>query len=215
MSHTNWKQEFYSLVDPIAMRDPLASALGAINDDEPIYYSYTDCVKAAGHACASVSSAFQMTKLALKELYGNQLPERGGIVVRFAGPRDFGANGPIGQVIQYITGAAIETGFKGLGGKHVRAGKFEYDENLNKGAGNAIMAEFERVDTGEKVAVYANPGLIPMSDEDRENAQMMTTAIHGDPTNEEREKFFRFWQGKNRKILLEDHPGVFTVERIK
>ena len=212
MPHTKWKQEFFSKVEPIAMLDPLAAVLGAVDEGEPIYYSYQDCVKVAGHACASVSSAFQMTKLALKELYGDKLPVRGDIEVRFAGGRETGANGPIGQVIQFLTGAAIETGFHGLGGKYSRANNFVYDESLDSGGG--IMAIFRRKDTGEQVAVRANPAMIPMTDEERECSMFMPKVVQGTATDEEREKFYIFWQGKNKKILLEDHPEAFTVERI-
>lgn len=212
MPHTKWKQDFYARVEPISMHDPLSSILGAVDDDEPIYYSYQDCIKLAGHACASVSTAFQMTKLALKELYGEEIPVRGNLEVRFAGDRETGANGPIGQVIQFLTGAAIETGFHGLGGKYSRANLFKYDENLDSGTG--LTVEFKRIDTGEKVAVQANPSMIPLSDEEQSYSSYMPDVIHGTASNEEREKFYLFWQGKNRKILLENHPGVFTVERI-
>lgn len=213
MPHTKWKQDFYAEIEPIAMRDPLSSILGAIDDDEPIYYRYQDCIKVAGHACASVSTAFQITKLALKELYHEDIPVRGDLEVRFAGDRETGANGPIGQVIQFLTGAAIETGFHGLGGKYSRANLFEYDKNLESGPG--LKVEFKRIDTGEKVAVQANPSLIPLSKEEQSYSEYMPGVIHGTASNEEREKFYLYWQGKNRKILLEDHPGVFTVERIK
>ena len=213
MPHTKWKQSFFGDVEPIAMRDSLASTLGAIDDDEPIYYSYQDCVKLAGHACASVSSAFRLTQLALKELYGDETPVRGNIEVRFAGGREAGANGPIGQVIQFITGAAIETGFHGLGGKHARANLFEYDENY--GDGHGILVEFTRIDTGEKVEVRANPSMIPMTDEEQSYSEYMPGVIHGSATPEEREKFYLYWQGKNKKILLEDHPKAFTVKTIR
>lgn len=211
MPDTRWKQGFFGRVEPIAMRDPLASVLGATEDDEPIYYEYTDCVKLSGHACASVSSAFQMTKLALKALYGDEFPVRGGIEVRFAGARDQGANGPIGQVIQFITGAAIETGFHGLAGRYSRADKFIYDESMD--SGGAIMAVFKRLDTGESVTARAMPGTIPMTGEEMEGARLMPKVIEGTAGADEREAFFRYWQGKNRKILLEEHPEAFQVER--
>lgn len=210
MSHTQWKQDFFADVEPIAMRDPLASVLGATEDDAPIYYRYTDCVKVAGHACASVSSAFQMTKVALKALYGDELPVRGEIEVRYAGDRTSGANGPIGQVIQFLTGAAIETGFHGLGGRYGRDNKFHYDETMDTGQ-PGIVAEYKRLDTGKAVTVAANPGVIPMTAEEMEYAQLMPQVVMGQATAGEREKFYKFWQGKNRKILLEEHPGVFTV----
>jgi len=215
MPHTNWKQDFFSQIEPITLRDPLASILGATEDDEPIHYRYTDCVKAAGHACASVSSAFQMTRLALKALYGEgELPVRGDIEVRLAGERTTGAIGPIGQVIQFITGAATETGFHGLGGKYGRDNKFIYDETMDSHSA-AITAVFKRLDTGKAVMVQANPALVPLGDEQREYAQLMPRVIQGTATAEEREKFYMYWQGKNRKILLEDNPGVFVVTNLE
>ena len=209
--HTKWKQKFFSDVEPIALRDPLASVLGATEDDEPIYYSYQDCVKVSGHACASVSSAFQLTKLALKELYGDEIPVRGNIDVRYAGGREDGANGPIGQVIQFITGAAIETGFHGLGGKYVRSDRFRYDDEMETG-GPGIVVLFKRADTGKEVLARAIPSLVKMTDEEMENSNYMPKVIQGAATPEEREKFYMYWQGKNRKILLEDNPEAFTVK---
>jgi len=210
--HTKWKQDFFAEVEPIAMRDPLASILGATEDDEPIYYTYQDCVKLAGHACASVSSAFKMTKLALKALYGDEIPVRGDIEVRFAGDREAGANGPIGQVIQFLTGAAIETGFHGLGGRYARDNRFVYDDGMESGGG--ILAIFKRADTGAQVAVHAIPSMVPMTDEELSYSQLMPKVIQGAATGEEREKFYKYWQGKNRKILLEDHPEAFVIERL-
>lgn len=212
MPHTKWKQKFFGQVEPIAMVDPLAVALGAIDEGGPIYYSYQDCVKLAGHACASVSSAYMMTKLALKELYGDTLPVRGDIEVWLAGERDQGAIGPIGQVIQFITGAAIETGFKGLGGKFKRAGLFHYDEEVAVAPG-VIGAVFRRLNTNAKVSVTANPSGIPLNEDEKEGAQHMAAAVHGG-SPEDLDSFHRFWQGRNRKILLEDHPGVFVVTKI-
>lgn len=213
MPHTKWKQDFFSEIEPIALKDPLASILGATEDGEPIYYSYADCVKLAGHACASVTSAFQMTKLGLKALYKDDLPARGEIEVRYAGNRADGANGPIGQVIGYITGAAIETGFHGLGGRYARADLFIYDENMDK-KDSGIAVSFKRLDNGETVVVYANPGLVPTTDQEREYSGIMPQVIMGSADNEQREKFYKYWQGKNRKIALDENPGVFKVEVI-
>jgi hypothetical protein len=194
------------------MRDHLASTLGAVEDDEPIHYSYQDCIKLAGHACPSVSAAFQLTKVALKELYGDEIPVRGGIEVRFAGAREAGANGPIGQVVQFLTGAAIETGFQGLGGRYSRANLFIYDEDFVGASG--LTVEFRRLDTGEKVVVNANVSVIPAPNEELSYSQYMPQVVYGSATREEREKFYLYWQGMNRRILTEHHPGAFTVQRM-
>jgi len=211
--HTKWKQEFFTQVEPIAMLDPLAMVLGAMDDGEPIYYTYTDCVKVAGHACASVSLAFMMTKVALKELYAEQIPVRGDIAVRIAGARDEGAIGPIGQVIQFLTGAAIETGFKGLGGRFVRANKFTYDEKLKDEVRGPLVAEYTRLDTGSKVVVIADPSAVPMTSDEIEGSKKMPLAVKGEATDDERDMFYYFWQGRNKKILLGDNPGLFTVKK--
>lgn len=199
-------------MEPIALLDPLASVLGAIDEGEPIYYTYQESVKFAGHACASVSSAYMMTKLALKALYGDDLPVRGDIEVRFAGDRSDGANGPIGQVIGFLTGAAVETGFHGLGGKYVRCDRFVYDANMQSDGG--ITALFRRVDTGAEVVAVANPSLIGMTEEEVAYSSLMPKVIHGTATSEERENFYLYWQGKNRKILLEEHPQAFMVKKM-
>ena len=213
MSHTKWKQDFFNKVEPITMRDKLAETLGAVDTKEVIHYSFTDCIKVAGHACASVASAFQMTKLALKELYGDEVPARGEMSVKLSGGRTEGATGPIGQVISFLTGAAVETGFNGLGGRHVRANLFSYDESLDK-EGSGLAALFTRTDTGKSVKVFANPGALPMTDDEIAGAQLMPQVIGGGATKEEADHFYRYWQGKNRKILTEDHPGVFTLKQI-
>ncbi len=210
--HTKWKQDFYADIPPIAMRAPLASVLGAVTDDTPIYYHYTDCIKAAGHACASVSSAFQMTKLALKALYGDAIPVRGDIEVTYFGERDQGANGPIGQVIQFLTGAATETGFHGLGGRYVRADRFVFLDDGEDHAG--ITVRYKRTDTGAQVVAVADPGALPLTAAEEEGAQYMPKVVRGSATEQEREKFYLYWQGKNRKLLLEEHPGVFTITRV-
>ncbi len=212
MFHTKWEQDYFAKVQPISMCDPLTSVLGAVEDDELIHYSYTDCIKVAGHACPSVSTAFQLTKIALKELYGEEIPVRGNLKVRFGGDREMGANGPIGQIIQFLTGASIETGFHGLGGNYSRFNLFEYDETLNDGPG--LTVEFKRIDTGEIISVQADPSMIPLTPGEQRYASYMPGVIQGTATAEEREKFYLFWHGKNRKILLEDHPGVFTVKRL-
>jgi hypothetical protein len=211
-ARTGWKQDFFKDVPPILMTDPLAAILGAVEDGAVIEYRFEDCVRLAGHACASVASAFMMTRKALEALYQGALPERGGIEVRFAGGKSEGANGPIGQVIGFITGAATETGFRGLGGQFGRYNMLQYDERM-EGRPGAITALFRRVDTGEAVLVCAQPSLIPMTPEEREGASHMPSAVHGAATPQERESFLRFWQGRNRKILLENHEGVFQVER--
>ncbi|MBM2832534.1 MAG: hypothetical protein HW414_1586 [Dehalococcoidia bacterium] len=112
---TRWQQEFYSQVEPIRLKDPLASFLGAIAPDGVMFYRFEDAVKLAGHSCPAVATAYKMTAKALARLYPNETPVRGEInVVVPGGPGD-GALGPMSQVIALITGAAAGERLQGPG----------------------------------------------------------------------------------------------------
>lgn len=204
--------EFFSLVEPLVMRDPLAETLGAVEPGDTLTYTFADCVKLAGHVCPSVASAYKMTQMAMRELYPSGVPVRGEVEVRLHGGRTDGAIGPIGQVMQYLTGAATETGFNGLGGLFVRAEKFQYDEDAPQTGG--LTASFRRTDTGREVEVTGMPHLIPMTPEEQEGGGYMPAVVRGTATPEERKKFLGFWLGKVRRILLEEH-GAYRVAEIK
>lgn len=54
---TVFRMDFFSRVNPIKLKDPLAAALGAVEADHVFYYHYTDIVKMSGHSCPAVSGA--------------------------------------------------------------------------------------------------------------------------------------------------------------
>lgn len=207
---SRWKQDFFDEVEEIRLKDPLAYVLGAMDEGEVMVFRYADAVKMAGHSCAAVSGAYKITAKALKELYGDETPVRGCIRATIKGePTDL-AYGPMSQVISLITGAAPETGFKGLGGGlYGRCNLLTFDEDNFEF--NTFI--FERTDTGKKVKVVYNPQALP------ENPRMGEVAgptISGTATEDEREEFFSLWQGKVRKILLEDekYPGLFEITEL-
>jgi hypothetical protein len=59
-----------------------------------------------------------MTLKALTALYPDALPQRGGIRVDFREDRLSGVTGVIANVVSMLTGAAQDTGFKGIGGRN-------------------------------------------------------------------------------------------------
>ncbi len=203
---SKWKQDFFDDVEEVRLKDPLSVVLGAMDEDEAMVFKYADAVKLAGHSCAAVSGAYKMTLLALKELYGGETPVRGDIRVTIKGkPTDL-AYGPMSQVIAFITGAAPETGFHGLGGRYKRHNMMVFDRDNFEF--NTFI--FERVDTGKAVKIVYNPQALP---EDPRMGDVAGLTISGAASSEEREEFFSLWQGKVRKILLEteDFPGLFEV----
>lgn len=140
----------------LRLHDPLAELLGA--GDDIFEYTFDDAVKLAGHACPTVAGAFLLAHRALAELYGTALPERGGLRVTVHGAPDQGVNGPVSQVLTLLTGAAADTGFHGLAGRHVRKGLLDFDPAAPAGP---IRASFTRIDTGASVTLAYDPAAIP------------------------------------------------------
>lgn len=207
---TEWRQGFYAEVEPIRLIDPLSYALGSQKQGSPFVFNYTDAVKLAGHSCPAVSGAFKLTQKALKALYGEETPVRGGVRVLIKGGPEQLAYGPQSNVITLITGAAGEAGFKGLGGRFARNKKLVFD----RGDFQFNTFIFQRQDTGKAVKVVYNPDKVPL---DPEVERLRPRVLEGTASEEERERFMALWQGKVKKILLEDesYPGLIEVEELE
>lgn len=195
--------DFFAAVAPIRLRDPLAAFLGAA-EAGVIEYAYTDVVKLAGHSCPTVAAAFGMTRAALAALYGDELPERGGIAVAFRERADAGVTGVKANVVAMLTGAAGEGGFKGIAGRFVRRGLLSFEADI------PLEARFTRLDGGAAVDVGAEVGDVPA---DPDLPGLMQRAVAGAASPGEGERFGRLWQERVRRILLEriGDPAVFVV----
>jgi len=206
---SRWREDFYDLVEPIRLKDPLAYFLGSMEEGELFIFKYPDVIKLAGHSCPAVSGAYKITAKALAALYGNDVPIRGEIRVAIMGkPTDL-AYGPMSQVISFITGAAPVTGFAGLGKRFRRRNLLVFDEENFRY--NTFI--FQRVDTRKMVEVSYNPDLLP---EDPSLGRLASIVLSGQATEAEYEAFKKAWQEKVRKVLLEEEniPGLFEVKEI-
>lgn len=195
--------DFFDAVPRIALRDPLAAFLGAV-DDGVIEYGYLDAVKLAGHSCPTVASAYWLTRQALCALYGEALAERGGVRVALRENRATGVAGVIANVVGLLTGAAGDGGFKGLGGRFDRRDllAFEADQPLD--------LRFTRVDTGAAVEAAVALRQVPA---DPAMAPLMQRCVAGTASAEEAREFRALWQDRVRRVLLEhgDDPEVFII----
>jgi hypothetical protein len=202
---------FFDAAPRITLRDPLAHLLGAA-EEGVIEYAYADAVKLAGHSCPTVASAYLLTRAALAALYPGAtavqpatLPERGGIRVEFHETQAAGVTGVTALVAGLITGAAQESGFKGIGGHFDRRGLLFFGVDVTG------EIRFARVDTGVAVTVSTRLDRLPA---DPRMAPLMARCITGAATDTESTLFRSLWQDRVRRLVVEhaDDPEIISVK---
>ncbi|HRD92117.1 hypothetical protein [Accumulibacter sp.] len=197
--------EFFDAAPRITVRDPLARFLGAA-EDGVIDYTYGDAVRLAGHSCPTVAGAYLMTRAALRALYPEALPERGGIRVELRDEQLAGVTGVVANVASLVTGATHDTGFKGIGGHFDRRGLLFF------GAGIPGQIRFTRVDTGASVTVFARLDRVPS---DPRIVSLLPRCLGGSATADEAALFRSLWQDRVRTLLVEhaEDPETIVVQR--
>lgn len=198
--------DFFDQAPSITMFDPLARFLGAA-EGGIFEYRYVDAVKAAGHSCPTVASAWLMTARALEALYPKDIPERGAIRVDFRHDSTSGVTGVIANIATLVTGATHDTGFKGL------AGRFDRRNLLFFNAAVGEELRFTRKDSGAAVDVSAHLEHVPG---DPRMGMLMSACISGHADDATQREFGRLWQERVRAILI-DHardPQVIAVRAV-
>ena len=195
--------EFFDAVPRLRMRDPLAQFLGAA-DNGVIEYGYGDAVKLAGHSCPTVAGAYGLTRHALRVLYGSDLPQRGAIRVEFREDRTVGVTGVIANVVSLLTGAAGDTGFKGLGGRFDRRNLLVFNADVT------LEIRFTRMDTGARVDAAAHVRQVPG---DPAMPALLQRCLTGQASTEEVLRFAAMWQERVRRVLIDhgEDSAVFVV----
>lgn len=194
---------FFDQAPSITVRDGLAEFLGAFSDGI-ITYRYIDAVRLAGHSCPTVAGAYLLTRRAMALLYPNEVPERGGVQVRFATSIDEGVTGVIGSVVSLITGAAGLGGFKGIG-HNFRRQNLMYFACAVEGE-----ARFERLDTGASVQLALHLNRV---DADPRTSVLLRRLLEGLATPQEAREFGELWQDRVRRILTDhaDDPELISI----
>ena len=184
--------QFYTTIPSITLKDELSLFLGAFEEGE-ITFSYLDVAKTAGHSCPTVLGAYLMTYKGLKELFGDEIPQRGNIKVEFKEVATEGVAGVIANVITNITGATTNYGFKGIAGHFDRRHLMFFEREIS---GNV---KFTRRDTGEAVEVTYNPSQIAPNEK---MPLLMQKSISGRATQEEKIEFGKLWQDRVERVAL-------------
>lgn len=193
---------FFDAVPAITLRDPLAEILGAA-EGGLIEYRFADAVRLAGHSCPTVAGAWLMTTRALRALYGDTVPERGGLMVTFGDTLAGGVTGVIASVATLLTGATGVGGFKGLGGRFSRRDLLSFD------AADVADIRFTRRDTGATVQVSLDLSPVPG---DSRMGMLLPVLLSGSASKDEARLFGELWQDRVRRILIDFHDDPRLVQ---
>lgn len=199
--------EFFARIPGVTLRDPLAELLGAA-EGGLIDYHFADAVKLAGHSCPTVAGAWLMTVRALQALYGDEIPERGNIVVALHEDLDSGVAGVMASIATLLTGATGDGGFKGLGGRYSRRNLLHFGVT-----GVAGMA-FTRLDNNAAVDCKLRLDLVPA---DPRMGSLLPAVVRGAADEAERKLFGELWQDRVKRILIDqaNHPEIVQIERLR
>nr|WP_316640900.1 hypothetical protein [uncultured Roseateles sp.] len=194
---------FFEQVPRLRVKDPLAETLGCA-EGGILEYGYGDAVRLTGHSCPTVAAAYWLTWLALRELYPDSVPERGGIKVEFREDARTGSTGVVATVVQMLTGAAGGSGFKGLAGHFSRVGLQRFTPDL------PLSLRFTRLDTRAAVDAQADLALAPA---DPALDALLERYARGPLDADELALLGRLWQQRVQHLLLDlaHEPGVFMV----
>ncbi|MDD5160821.1 MAG: hypothetical protein PHI47_12270 [Sulfuricurvum sp.] len=185
--------DFFNLISPITMADPLAKVLG-VAENGILEYHYEEVVKLAGHSCPTVAGAYLIIQKGLKALYGDKTPIRGEIKVLMKGKLGDGVVGVIANVASMITGATEKGGFHGLGGQFDRRDLLSYEAEIE-----GEMA-LERTDTLERVVLNYDPSFVPA---DPMIGALLPLILSNRADQGERDMFGTLWQERVRKIMID------------
>jgi len=201
--HGNIFIDLFKAVEPIRFKEPFAETLGAFKiKDAVVDYTFMDVVKLAGHVCPATAGAYLCCQKALKQLYPDEIPVRGDITVTIYGQPHEGVYGVLSQIFSFLTGAAPDTGFKGLGPKFKRKDLLKFSPQ--KSDSKALCFEFGRLDNDTTVAVEFSPNKIPFAEEKAKRLGQLMGKVLGEVASEDELKEFQdLWIEKVRDMLFE------------
>lgn len=203
---TEWAIDYD--VEPIKIRDPAAEALTVLEPGHPFVVTYRDVVKAAGHSCPTASGAYRITQRGLEALYPDDYPIRGEVAVLAAGPRDDPVYGVMSRIISYITGAAGDDGFGGLGdGVGDRRDLLRFDAFVPENEGPTFR--FRRTDTEETITVTYHVGDVP---DGGPAMGKLKSILDESASTKDRQAFAEAWHGRVQRVLQDD--SLFSVAQL-
>ena len=195
-------RDFLTRVEPIRLREPFAETLGVFTtEDVVLEYTFVDIVKLAGHACPTTAGAYLCCQEALKILYPDEIPVRGDISITVYGEPDEGVYGVISQVFCLLTGAAPNSGFRGLGHKFKRKDLLKFIPE--KIEADAMCFDFKRSGSEKIVRVKFYPHKIPFPEEKNKRLAVILEKVIWEAAKEKEQKEFQdLWMAKVEDMLM-------------
>jgi hypothetical protein len=128
-------------------------------------------------------------------------------MVEFRDDPRAGSNGIAAAVVHMLTGAAGNSGFKGLGGRYARAGLLRVAPDL------PLAMRYTRLDTGAAVDAEADLTLVP---EDPALPGLVERCMRGRAEPAALERLGELWQQRVRHMLIDlaRDGGVFVVRPV-
>lgn len=195
----------FAVAPSIELYDPLAAVLGSAPGGV-LRYGFADAVQLSGHACPTVAGAYLMTLRGLRQLYPQQTPQRGDVLVRMRQAAADGTTGVIAQIAGLITGAAGEGGFAGLAGQFRRRGLLQFNQDI------VSLMQLVRIDNGEAVNLDFDPSQVPAA---LDIGELLPQVLAGEAEPEQIERFQSCWRQRLFDILVThaDNPLLVRLQR--
>ena len=195
----------FAVAPSIELYDPLAAVLGSAPGGV-LRYGFADAVQLSGHACPTVAGAYLMTLRGLHQLYPQQTPQRGEVLVRMRQAAADGTTGVIAQIAGLITGAAGEGGFAGLAGQFRRRGLLQFNQDI------VSLMQLVRIDNGEAVNLDFDPSQVPAA---LDIGELLPQVLAGEAEPEQIERFQSCWRQRLFEILVThaDNPLLVRLQR--
>jgi hypothetical protein len=133
-----------------------------------------------------------MVRSGLSHLYGDDLPQRGGVEVYLRGERDQGTTGVIATIAMLLTGAAPETGFAGIGSRFSRRNLLHFSAPID-----GLLA-LQRSDGGRGVILDLDMARVPAA---REMQMLFPRVVDGQASEDEQARFGVLWQARVAQML--------------
>lgn len=194
----------FAVAPSIELYDPLTAVLGSAPGGV-LRYGFADAVQLSGHACPTVAGAYLMTLRGLRQLYPQQTPQRGDVLVRMRQAAADGTTGVIAQIAGLITGAAGEGGFAGLAGQFRRRGLLQFNQDI------VSLMQLVRIDNGEAVNLDFDPSQVPAA---LDIGELLPQVLAGEAEPEQIERFQSCWRQRLFDILVThaDNPLLVRLQ---